>query len=126
MSNNEIILNGIIGKTITNITGLCKDSESVCIYFSDESKIEFQHDQNCCESVYLADFETDIDRIKGSKVIEAYESTNEFVSGDSETWTFYHINTTAYSLFMRWMGESNGYYSESVDIKDFAAPVKAS
>jgi hypothetical protein len=36
--------------------------------------------------------------------------------GESMTWTFYKFRTTGGDLWVRWLGESNGYYSERVTV----------
>lgn len=75
----------------------------------------------------MQDFEGDEDDILGGLVVSAEERSN---SGDEDsedkpyeycesfTWTFYDIQTTKGSLWLRWLGESNGYYSESVYFRD--------
>lgn len=79
----------------------------------------FYHSQDCCESVYLESVDGDILRLLNQVIIEAYESTNHSSDTDnheSVTWTFYTIRTNLDSVTLRFIGSSNGYYSESVDI----------
>jgi len=66
----------------------------------------------------------------GSPILQAEESTNENENPegvdvdeewrDSFTWTFYRIGTINGGVVIRWYGESNGYYSESVDFEKIA------
>ncbi len=105
-------LDKIIGKTIAKISGMDKESVEVEIRFEDGAEITFWHEQECCEDVRLVDFECDT--TPGAVIISA-EGVEDRYAGD--TWTFYKIETTKGEIWMRWMGESNGYYSEEVDIK---------
>lgn len=115
------ILKEIVGKTISRIEGLEVESQSVDIYFTDNTKLEFSHWQDCCEHVALNDFEltTSLDKIVGGVINDAREDAGEtgHDGWESFTWTFYNINTSKGCINMRWLGESNGYYSEGVDLE---------
>lgn len=120
----------LVGKTLTD-----------CVRFGNE-RLEFQtathiysleHVQDCCESVNIEDICGDLSDLVGSPIVLAEEVTSigdedhcedpgvdwtkpepvEF--GESWTWTFYRIATVKGTVTIRWLGESNGYYSESVD-----------
>lgn len=113
-------IKALIGKTLTEI--IKSDDE---IRFTDTDGVEYlmYHSQDCCESVTVEDIEGDLDDLTGSPIIQAEESTNSednplgFTEEyqDSFTWTFYKLATIKGYVTIRWYGESNGYYSESVD-----------
>lgn len=85
------------------------------------------HDQDCCESVCLESVAGDLEWLEGTPILEAYESVSRQRPADvvvpeysesveSETWTFYRLSTIKGTVVLRWYGESNGYYSESVSL----------
>lgn len=105
-------------KTVIRVDGLLKYNESVIIHFHDNTSINFHHSVDCCESVRLEDFEDD--DIIGGDVLKITEATSPLPDtewGDTATWTFFRVETTKGEIWMRWMGESNGYYSERVCVK---------
>ena len=79
------------------------------------------HHQDCCEHVYLErDGFNELKDLVGATVQNAYvkhggESESEY--GNLSTWVFYHIRTDKGDATLRFCGESNGYYSHSVDIE---------
>lgn len=112
----------LVGQTVRLIAGVEQFSVKVYIETEEGGAYCFLHIQDCCESVSLADFELD-DDLSGALILEANEFSSEPQGNhesedESETWTFYRIDTTKGSLWMRWIGSSNGYYSEAVDFVD--------
>lgn len=110
-----VTIDKLVGTTITNLSGLEEDSYEV-VFKTDAGVFTFYHDQDCCETVLLNDFEVDFD-LTGALILSAEEVVSEAEDCyESGTWTFYKIETNKGGLWMRWLGESNGYYSESVSI----------
>ena len=118
-SNFEVLK----GKTLVSVTGAVGDDEMI---FTDTNGVSYRmfHEHDCCESVSIEDINGDLNDLVGSEILQAEESSNsEQVDGkpknpDSFTWTFYRIATMKGSVVIRWLGESNGYYSESVDFEE--------
>ena len=110
------------GKIITEIVGLQADGDDVVIFTCDDgSQYQMWHDQDCCESVGITDVEGDVDDLIGHPIVVAEQvDSDDFPAPegeyvDSYTWTFYRLATQKGFVVVRWLGESNGCYSESVD-----------
>ncbi len=109
----------IRGKTITKILG--KDGfpkfgdESITYECDDGSEYIMQHYQDCCEYVRVEEVIGHWEDLIGLPLFQAEEaSENKGGMYNSETWTFYKFATMKGYVTLRWLGESNGYYSEDV------------
>lgn len=119
-------LSMILGKTFSKIT----QEADKCILFNTNDGEEFKmyHEQDCCEGVYINDINGDLQSLIGNPLLIAEERTSddknpenpklELPTGTDEsyTWTFYELATIKGSVTIRWIGSSNGYYSESVSL----------
>jgi hypothetical protein len=77
------------------------------------------HHQDCCENVCIEDIAGDVEDLVGSPILMAEEATSVAeVEHESGTWTFYKFATNKGYVTIRWLGTSNGYYSESVDFEE--------
>jgi hypothetical protein len=96
-------------------------------FITKEYKYKMYHDQDCCENVYIAEIIGDINDLIRAPIIKASEDCSSDCNPEeikhldqpydfSWSWTFYNLATKKGHVTIRWCGESNGYYSESVDI----------
>jgi hypothetical protein len=115
---NELVGLTAIGVVREAAGGKRDHNERLVFTIEDGRRFIMTHDQDCCESVYIEDINGDLDWLVGTPIVSAIEASSREESGrgiDSATWTFYRIHTAKGSVVLRWCGESNGYYSESVD-----------
>lgn len=120
----------LIGLHLTTVGGLAPGSDEVVFLGDDGSRWVMWHSQDCCEGVSVYDVIGDVADLQDATVIDAREEVSqENPHGiqpeyqDSFTWTFYIIQTNKGAVTIRWYGESNGYYSESVSFRKEAAHV---
>lgn len=108
-------INILKGKTIIDIQN--NNNCELIFTCSDGKKYKMLHYQDCCEDVWLEDICGDLDNLLNTPILSAEEVCNEDTSGkyESATWTFYKFSTAKGYVTLRWLGESNGYYSEDVD-----------
>ena len=113
----------LLGETIIYATGE-KGDEEIRLTLADGRVFRLYHNQDCCESVEVDEVIGEWATLCGQPLTIAEEVTheNENPPGvpakdyqDSYTWTFYRLGTEWGLITIRWYGESNGYYSESVD-----------
>jgi hypothetical protein len=111
------------GKTITSIQGSNSDDSDTIITTSDGSIYTLTHIQDCCENVRVYGSVGNIDDVLNEEVIAA-EDTNpmdnpnapDYKYYESATWSQFRIVTNKGSFEIWWLGESNGYYSETVSV----------
>lgn len=103
------------GKILTNIEKI--GDEELVFSCADGKQYKMNHQQECCESVYIADINGDFADLLNEPILIASVDTNNTDPDEygSITWTFYRLATKNGFLDIRWCGSSNGYYSESVD-----------
>ena len=126
------------GKTLTKID---ESDDELIFHCETGEKYKLYHSQDCCEGVSIEDVNGDLDDLIGAPILKAEEVSNEAFEKEfddsftqkndygskvdkdgnyepeSHTWTFYKFATIKGYVDVRWYGESNGYYSESVNFK---------
>ena len=129
MSNN-VDFGELVGKVLTRIE---VSYDEIIFHCENEEKYRMFHEQDCCEIVAIEDIVGDLTDLLSSPILLLYspilratkDSDQNAPIGiekaedpyGSSTWTFYNISTAKGYVTIRWYGESNGYYSESVDFE---------
>ena len=122
---NEVKIGELVGQTVAAVW-MNEDKDE--IFFVTAPKVDayyvstetinlyvMAHDQDCCESVTVEDIDNDLNKMIGATIVSAEEASEPKEDDEygHRTWTFYKLATDKGDYFtIRWLGESNGYYSE--------------
>ena len=118
------------GKTFKEIEVIKDEDDYSYVIFTTNDNITYHlnHYYDCCELVMLEDINGDLNDLINSEIIMAEcvsnrdwlsESGNEYrfnPHAGSQTWSFYKLTTTKGYVTIRFFGESNGNYSEEVEL----------
>lgn len=111
------------GEVITNID---VDKGSMRITTASGRTIDITHDQDCCESVYIHSA-GNLHRFVGKVIDSAKENVHRNLPDgvNDEYMESYTVTDLVFQCdgdteIVQWIGESNGYYSERVDIHDIS------
>lgn len=120
----EAKLSDLLGVTLEKIEVSQTLNESNFIVFTamDGRVWEMCHNQDCCEDVHIDDINGNVQHLVGQPILMAESVSgaipDEDPLGDSEyvsyTYTFYKFATIYGFVDVRWLGRSNGRYSEEV------------
>lgn len=114
--NVHVNVEEMFGQTFSRVV-----SDDYTVTFeNDEVRYVLYHDTDCCESVYVEDIIGDLEDLIGWPLLISREDTNTDgpeLSEESYTWTFYNFATFKGYATIRFLGISNGYYSEDVSCK---------
>lgn len=118
MSSRVTSFSGMVGRSLYKIE--TNEQDQITFYFTDENYVLMHHVQDCCEQVYIESIVGDLNDLVGEPLtLVGKSSENMEKVEDSGTWTFYKFATRKGYVDIRWVGESNGYYSETADISIF-------
>lgn len=123
---DDVQIEVLVGKTLVSAEQVGRDRvQFVC---TDGTAYALYHSSDCCESVEIESIVGELDNLVGSPILMADESASENVwpaniappeyMPESYTWTFYKFATLKGYVDIRWLGESNGYYSETVSFAE--------
>jgi hypothetical protein len=115
-----------IGTMVGSVVLRASRDEDSITFETDRGTWLLRHERDCCEEVTIEEVNIDLATVAGL-VTRAEEASSvgglhgdaegkEDAWGDSWTWTFYRFCIGGQDFEARWFGQSNGYYSEDVDV----------
>lgn len=110
-------ISSLVGMTFVKVEAAV-GSDVMTLTCSTGEVYQFLHEQSCCENVQIEDLDNEKDVLVGSPLLVAEERISDAATDEDEsaTWTFYTFATVKGTLTVRWLGTSNGCYSESVSL----------
>ena len=116
----------MVGETV-EFVDVDETKNQIVITTQSGRQFRIYHDQYCCEQVEIAesqDGDGQLVTLVGKKIegveVELEEDVDPPPFEDCDSWTRTKISfrTNSETVISRWIGTSNGYYSESITINE--------
>lgn len=122
-TKKRIMLESLVGETLSSIDVLddksMKEQHQILLTTCSGRRILITHERDCCEFVRIESTQGQWKDLIGRVILLASDVDEEMDKneyGMSATETTLTFKTDKDTVICKWIGESNGYYSESVDI----------
>lgn len=95
---------------------------TIVFTFDSGHVVEMYHYPDCCSTAEIKEIVGDLTDLIGVPLLEAECVSNKddpadgLELSDSYTWTYYKFGTKKGFVTIDWLGVSNGYYNEEVDL----------
>lgn len=126
MRGKDVQPESLIGEVLTSID-IDEKENQILLTTASGRQVMICHDQDCCESVEICGTDGDWKTLIGKPIqsVTADEvNCDHEEDADSRTRTSLIFRVDGATVISRWVGDSNGYYSECVDFKDIGRPTQ--
>ena len=121
IGRRHVEFSALVGEVLDAVD-IDREENQILLTTRSGRKFLVYHEQDCCETVAISGQDGNFDNLIGKPLIEARDfavDTGESESDyDSQTTTTLVFRVDDQTVISRWIGDSNGYYSESVDIAE--------
>ncbi len=121
LERNRVRFDVLVGEVLDAVD-IDREENQILLTTRSGRKFLVYHEQDCCETVAISGQDGNFDKLIGKPIVEARDfavDTGESESDyDSQTTTTLVFRVDDQTVISRWIGDSNGYYSESVDIAE--------
>ena len=120
IGRRHVEFSDLVGEVLDSVD-IDKGENQILLTTRSGRRFMVYHEQDCCESVRIVGQDGSFDKLIGKPIVEASGvavDTSEEAIDSSQTTTTLVFRVDDQTVISRWIGDSNGYYSESVDIAE--------
>ena len=117
MYDDRIKLENLKGEILTAVDIF--NGDEIILTTQSGRRVKIFHEQDCCESVGIEGPEGDWTPLLGKVLLECRHESEQFereYGTETKTTLTFRVDDT--TVVSKWIGESNGYYSEEVHIEE--------
>ena len=119
LKRKHVEFSALVGEVLDAVD-IDREENQILLTTRSGRKFLVYHEQDCCETVAISGQDGSFDKLIGKVIVEvrdiAVDTGDDEI--DSQTTTTLVFRVDDQTIISRWIGDSNGYYSESVDIAE--------